>query len=58
MKKEDFIYNNNFVAPLIGSFHWESPSNIALVKYWGKSDLQIPKNTSISFFIDIFQRLC
>lgn len=49
MKKEDFIYNNNFVAPLSGSSHWESPSNIALVKYWGKSDLQIPKNTSISF---------
>lgn len=26
-----------------------SPSNIALVKYWGKADIQIPKNTSISF---------
>ena len=37
MKKEDFIYNNNFVTPLSGSSHWESPSNIALVKYWGKS---------------------
>ncbi len=28
---------------------WESPSNIALVKYWGKKDNQIPCNASISF---------
>ena len=32
-----------------GSVTWESPSNIALVKYWGKTDPQIPKNASISF---------
>lgn len=32
-----------------GSFGWQSPSNIALVKYWGKSEPQIPKNPSISF---------
>jgi len=32
-----------------GSFAWQSPSNIALVKYWGKSEPQIPKNPSISF---------
>lgn len=28
---------------------WEAPSNIALVKYWGKFDPQIPANPSISF---------
>ena len=30
---------------------WESPSNIALVKYWGKkeNEIQIPSNPSISF---------
>lgn len=28
---------------------WRSPSNIALVKYWGKKDVQIPLNPSISF---------
>ncbi len=32
-----------------GSLTSQSPSNIALVKYWGKTDPQIPKNTSISF---------
>ena len=52
MKKEDFIYNDNFEAPLSGTSHWESPSNIALVKYWGKSDIQIPKNTSISLTLN------
>ena len=28
---------------------WKTPSNIALVKYWGKTAPQIPKNASISF---------
>ena len=27
---------------------WKSPSNIALIKYWGKYDVQIPANPSIS----------
>ena len=31
------------------SFTWKTPSNIALVKYWGKTEPQIPKNASISF---------
>lgn len=30
------------------SFTWMTPSNIALVKYWGKTPPQIPKNASIS----------
>ena len=28
---------------------WKAPSNIALVKYWGKHGAQLPKNPSISF---------
>ncbi len=28
---------------------WSSPSNIALIKYWGKYPIQIPANPSISF---------
>jgi len=28
---------------------WRSPSNIALVKYWGKKESQIPQNPSLSF---------
>jgi diphosphomevalonate decarboxylase len=31
------------------SFEWSAPSNIALVKYWGKKERQIPANPSISF---------
>ncbi|HOI32912.1 MAG: hypothetical protein PHG67_00175 [Bacteroidales bacterium] len=32
-----------------GSISWQSPSNIALVKYWGKHGNQLPNNPSISF---------
>src|SRR5512139_4095282 len=28
---------------------WRSPSNIALIKYWGKYGLQLPRNPSLSF---------
>lgn len=32
-----------------GSVTWQSPSNIAIVKYWGKHGRQLPRNASISF---------
>ena len=38
--------NNNLES------QWQSPSNIALVKYWGKKDNQIPANTSVSFTLN------
>lgn len=31
------------------TYSWRSPSNIALVKYWGKHGVQLPANPSISF---------
>lgn len=48
-----FIYKptNSKILP-DGSFTWKAPSNIALVKYWGKHGMQLPKNTSISFTLD------
>lgn len=41
------VFNNK--QAVTGTVAWESPSNIALVKYWGKKDIQIPCNPSISF---------
>ncbi|MEH6763697.1 MAG: diphosphomevalonate decarboxylase [Aequorivita antarctica] len=32
-----------------GTVSWRSPSNIALVKYWGKYGEQMPMNASVSF---------
>lgn len=29
-------------------FGWKSPSNLAIIKYWGKHGLQLPQNPSIS----------
>lgn len=31
------------------SSSWRSPSNIALIKYWGKYGIQLPRNPSLSF---------
>ena len=48
----DFIPNIYSDSIDRGSFQWSSPSNIALVKYWGKKEgqgSQIPANPSISF---------
>lgn len=39
----------NLDAKDSGHCQWQSPSNIALVKYWGKKHEQIPCNPSISF---------
>ena len=47
MIEQDFVCTDDFVSN--GIVKWNSPSNIALVKYWGKKENQIPQNPSISF---------
>jgi diphosphomevalonate decarboxylase len=49
MSEEYFISKSNSKLLENGSVTWSSPSNIALVKYWGKKEHQIPENPSISF---------
>lgn len=52
MKECDFVFKGDFEYPLVGKVSWKAPSNIALVKYWGKKPNQIPANPSISFTLD------
>ena len=49
---KDFIPSNYTHTVESGSFQWSAPSNIALVKYWGKKDNQIPANPSVSFTLN------
>lgn len=51
--EQDFILSN-YSSIDKASFSWSAPSNIALVKYWGKKDNgeQIPANPSISFTLN------
>ena len=48
----NYIYIGNLENLPEGKVSWESPSNIALVKYWGKKMEQIPANPSISFTLN------
>ena len=52
MTEKDFIPNPYSLEIKQGKTSWKSPSNIALVKYWGKKEGQIPANPSISFTLD------
>jgi len=49
MTHKDFIPKQELTKVEAGEVTWQSPSNIALVKYWGKLENQIPANPSISF---------
>ena len=42
-------YHGSVPNDFHGKVAWQSPSNIALVKYWGKRGKQLPQNPSISF---------
>jgi len=52
--ENDFKYYHNKQDASIVSFETiqEAPSNIALVKYWGKHAVQLPMNPSISFTLN------
>ncbi|PKV65553.1 diphosphomevalonate decarboxylase [Polaribacter sp. Hel1_33_96] len=52
MNTDQFIAKSTLKFVETASFTWQTPSNIALVKYWGKSNPQIPKNASISFTLN------
>ncbi len=52
MNTAQFISESSSKKIEKASFTWQTPSNIALIKYWGKSNPQIPKNASISFTLD------
>ncbi|MDR2222112.1 MAG: diphosphomevalonate decarboxylase [Flavobacteriaceae bacterium] len=51
MNIQDFIFKQEVDTSKVmqGVFSWSAPSNIALVKYWGKKENQIPANPSLSF---------
>ena len=52
LSENDFIASHFFNELNAGSFTYSAPSNIALVKYWGKKANQIPANPSISFTLN------
>lgn len=52
MTEQQFIPKAYSKTVESGKVTWESPSNIALVKYWGKKKDQIPENPSISFTLN------
>jgi len=51
-EKDFFISAHNFSLQDNVQLYQEAPSNIALVKYWGKYSLQLPMNPSVSFTLN------
>ena len=49
---KDFIPKPYLKDIVEGKFQWSAPTNIALVKYWGKKENQIPANPSVSFTLN------
>ncbi|SFU27668.1 diphosphomevalonate decarboxylase [Pustulibacterium marinum] len=53
MSEKEFVPSKKLRKQKIeGKVTWKSPSNIALVKYWGKKPIQLPANTSLSFTLN------
>lgn len=51
LSEKDFIVSNYSSLDHV-AYECSAPSNIALVKYWGKKENQIPANPSISFTLN------
>jgi diphosphomevalonate decarboxylase len=51
-KNQDFILENKEIVLSNFQFKAQAPSNIALIKYWGKLANQIPANPSLSFTLN------
>jgi len=49
-KNPKLIVETSKVEP--GQITWRSPSNLAIIKYWGKHGVQLPRNPSISFTLE------
>ena len=53
LTETSFISNDFDISNIkVKTFTSSAPSNIALVKYWGKKEGQIPTNTSLSFTLN------
>ncbi|WGK66275.1 diphosphomevalonate decarboxylase [Croceiramulus getboli] len=52
MIDESFIIGKPQALPEVYHTRFTAPSNIALVKYWGKHGTQLPQNANISFTLD------
>lgn len=52
MVHQEFQYKGPSGPLQAGEVGWQAPSNIALVKYWGKRSGQIPTNPSVSFTLE------
>jgi diphosphomevalonate decarboxylase len=52
ISEESFIFDQDKTVKQSFTAQWTSPSNIALVKYWGKYPIQLPANPSISFTLN------
>ena len=47
------LFKGRLLLPLDNfNVAWQSPSNIALVKYWGKKEGQLPVNPSLSMTLE------
>ena len=51
-----FKFNLTNIQNVSGQSSWKSPSNIALIKYWGKKEIQILLTASLSLtFFNCFK---